>query len=77
MGDRGTPAEVGARVDLARRKALLTQEELSLRTGIAYNTLRRRLAHPEAFTVDELLYIADACNTSFEWLVSGTEAIPA
>ena len=77
MGERGTPAEVGQRVERARRVAGLTQEALSIKTGIAYNTLRRRLAHPEAFTVDELLYIADACNTTFEWLVSGSEAIPA
>lgn len=77
MGDRGTPAGVGTRVNVARRKALLTQEDLSVATGIAYNTLRRRLAHPEAFTVDELLAVADACGTTFEWLASGTEAVPA
>lgn len=77
MGDRGRPQGVGERVEAARHLAHLTQEQLSATTGIAYNTLRRRLARPETFTIDELAYIADATGTTFEWLASGVEAVSA
>jgi transcriptional regulator with XRE-family HTH domain len=68
--------EFAERVQQARHEAGLTVLELSERSGIAYNTLRRRLAGaPGQFTVDELDAIAEATGTPFETLMTGSITI--
>lgn len=73
MGNRGAALAVGERVEAARRAARYTQQELAEKSGLAYNTFRRRVAQPQQFTVDELNYIAEVLGVSFEWLASGVE----
>jgi transcriptional regulator with XRE-family HTH domain len=72
VGIRTIRVEFAERVQQARRDAGLTILQLSDRSGISYNTLRRRLlGDPGQFTIDELDAIADATGESFEYLISG------
>lgn len=64
--------EIAERVQEARHDAGLSLEQLAMRSGLAYRTLRRRIeGAPGGFSLDELDSIAAATNTPFEYLISG------
>lgn len=76
MGMRATRVGFAERVQEARHDAGFTLVQLSDRSGISYNTLRRRLlGDPGQFTIDELDAIAEATGESFEYLVSGSRPV--
>jgi uncharacterized protein (DUF2384 family) len=55
---------LSGKVEEARRVAGFTVEELADATDISTRTLRRRLGHPQGFTLDELIRIADATQSN-------------
>lgn len=72
MDKRSTRMEFSDRVQVARREAGLSIEELSVRSGLVHRTLRRRLeGAPGRFTIDELDAIAEATGVPLSFLLSG------
>jgi len=69
-----TPADtsrgIAANVSAALRAASISQRDAAARTGIAINTLSRRLTGHSPFSVTELALLADILGTTVPNLVT-------
>jgi len=73
-----TPADtsrgIAATVSAALRDAGISQRDAAARTGIAINTLSRRLTGNSPFLVTELALIAELLDTTIEHLIAPERA---
>ena len=62
---------IAAIVDTERRAAKISQHSLARRIGISDRTLQRRLGGASAFTIEELLIVANVLKCRPETLYAG------
>lgn len=72
MDKKERRAEFVRRVHEARAEAGLSVQELAIRSGIAYRTLRNRLeGAPGRFSIDELDALGEATGFGLTYMLTG------
>lgn len=74
MNPLDTSRGIAATVSAALREAGISQRDAAARTGIAINTLSRRLTGNSPFLVTELALIAELLGTTVPELISAKAA---
>jgi transcriptional regulator with XRE-family HTH domain len=67
-------AEITARISDLRTAAGLSESRLADQSGISRTTFQRRLAHPAAFTLEEIERLARVLDVDPTWLWRGAAA---